>query len=122
MSKTMAEEEDLVAFQLYKNDHWGQPEAWPEGPFADDATLDDFKVDYLITTRRLLDALSAAGFGLVADAKAEALEEAADHLARLEYVRPDHPNRAAYENVLAVRRGNTDAWLKARARLIRADQ
>lgn len=63
--------------------------------------------------------LSAAGFGLVADAKAEALEEAADELAKLQYVRPDQPGREEYERLLAIRRGETDLWLYTRARALK---
>lgn len=56
---------------------------------------------------------------LVPHAKAQALREAADELAKLPYVRPDHPDRAEYERLLAVRRGNTDRWLRDRAEGIR---
>lgn len=47
--------------------------------------------------------------------RAEVLEAAAKDLAQLAYVRPDAPGRKEYERLLAVRRGNTDAWLKERA-------
>lgn len=67
------------------------------------------------------EALTDAGFGGVAEAKAQALEEAVDELARLPYVRPDHPDRAEYERILAVRRGDTDKWLKARAKTLRGE-
>ncbi|MFS0715505.1 hypothetical protein ABC337_04835 [Arthrobacter sp. 1P04PC] len=52
---------------------------------------------------------------LFAEAQAEALREAADELARLPYVKPGDDGRAEYERVLAVRRGDTDRWLKERA-------
>lgn len=52
-------------------------------------------------------------------AAAQALSEAADELAKLPYVRPDHPGRAEYERLLAIRRGNTDRWLRDRADSIR---
>ncbi|MDQ0854801.1 hypothetical protein QFZ79_002912 [Arthrobacter sp. V4I6] len=68
------------------------------------------------TVQELAAALTAAGFRDVAEAKAAALEEAADELARLPYVKPDGDNRAEYERVLAIRRGDTDKWLRARAR------
>ena len=47
--------------------------------------------------------------------KAQALREVADELAQLPYARPDAPERAEYEQLLAVRRGHTDAWLRGRA-------
>lgn len=47
--------------------------------------------------------------------KAQALREVADELAQLPYARPDAPERAEYEHLLAVRRGHTDAWLRGRA-------
>ena len=52
---------------------------------------------------------------LFAEAQAEALREAGDELARLPYVKPGDEGRTDYERVLAVRRGNTDRWLKERA-------
>jgi hypothetical protein len=60
---------------------------------------------------RMRAALEAAAPHIVA----QALNEAADELAKLPYAHPDAPDRAAYLEVLAVRRGNTDAWLRARA-------
>jgi hypothetical protein len=63
--------------------------------------------------------LEAAAPHMWTEAKAAALEEAAAELARLPYARPDSPDRAEYERVLAVRRGNADAWLKDRAAHIR---
>ena len=48
---------ERVAFELYKDDWWGQPTAWPEPPFADGATLEDYKADYLKTARAVLAAL-----------------------------------------------------------------
>jgi hypothetical protein len=65
--------------------------------------------------------LSAAGFGPVKEAGAVALEEAAAELARLPYVKPNYPDRTEYERILAVRRGNTDAWLRARAAAVRGE-
>lgn len=53
--------------------------------------------------------------------RAQALEDAAKELARLEYKSPFHPDRAEYERVLAVRRGNADGWLKARAEAERSN-
>lgn len=47
--------------------------------------------------------------------KAEALREAAQELAQLRYVSPFGEGREEYERLLAVRRGNTDAWLRERA-------
>lgn len=64
----------------------------------------------------VLTALAEAGFGNVREAKAEALNEAADELSRLPYEKPDSPDRATYERLLAVRRGNTDQWLRDRAK------
>lgn len=52
---------------------------------------------------------------------AKALEDAADELARLPYVRPEAEGREEYERVLAVRRGNTDKWLRARAAAVRGE-
>ena len=52
---------------------------------------------------------------LVVKAKAEILREVAKELATLQYVRPSEPGREEYEAMLAIRRGNTDAWLKKRA-------
>ena len=54
--------------------------------------------------------------------RAECLEEAAKVLAQLPYVKPDQPGRAEYESVLAVRRGNADGWLLARAAVERGRQ
>jgi len=48
---------ERIAFALYKDDWWGQPTAWPEPPFADDATLEDYKADYLKTARTVIAAL-----------------------------------------------------------------
>jgi hypothetical protein len=53
---------------------------------------------------------------------AKALEDAADELARLPYVRPNADGRDEYERLLAVRRGNTDAYLRTRAESIRANK
>jgi hypothetical protein len=50
---------------------------------------------------------------------AQALDEAADESARLPYVKPDDPGRGEYERVLAVRRGDADKWLRARAAILR---
>ena len=47
--------------------------------------------------------------------RAECLEEAAKELSQLAYVRPDHPDRAEYQRMIGIRRGNTDDWLRARA-------
>lgn len=47
--------------------------------------------------------------------KAEVLRELAKELASLQYVRPGEPGREEYEAMLAIRRGNTDAWLKKKA-------
>jgi hypothetical protein len=44
--------------------------------------------------------------------KAEALREAAQELAQLKYVKPSGHGREEYERLLAVRRGNTDTWLR----------
>ena len=54
--------------------------------------------------------------------RAECLEEAARELAQLPYVRPDHPDRAEYQRMIGIRRGNTDAWLKERAQAERGRQ
>lgn len=51
--------------------------------------------------------------------QANALEDAANELAYLQYVKPRAEGREEYERALAVRRGNTDKWLKARAKEIR---
>jgi hypothetical protein len=48
-------------------------------------------------------------------AKAEVLREMAKELATLAYVRPEGEGREEYEAMLAIRRGNTDAWLKEQA-------
>lgn len=50
-----------------------------------------------------------------AEAKVEVLRELAKELATLNYVRPDTEGREEYEKMLAIRRGNTDAWLKSKA-------
>lgn len=47
---------EAAAFELYKDDWWGKPTAWPDPPFADDATLEDYKADYLKTARAALEA------------------------------------------------------------------
>lgn len=57
----------------------------------------------------------AALSALIQEAQAEALRDAADELAKLQYVRPGDPGRDEYESMLAIRRGNTDGWLKRRA-------
>lgn len=59
--------------------------------------------------------LTKAEFGSVRDAKAKALRDAADDLTRLPYIKPGDPGRDEYERTLAVRRGNTDNWLRTRA-------
>ncbi|QDG61226.1 hypothetical protein [Pseudarthrobacter sp. NIBRBAC000502771] len=75
--------------------------------------------------RHVSDALSAAGFGLVADAKAEALEEAANDMDGLERLSSypeescnDEENAAveAYDNAT-----NSQEWLRARAAALRGD-
>lgn len=48
-------------------------------------------------------------------AKAEVLRELAKELAQLTYVKPGAEGREDFETMLAIRRGNTDAWLKAKA-------
>lgn len=80
----------------------GFEEAITQG-LADDPTLAD---DWLQSRLR--------------EAKAEALREAAAELSGLQYVRPNAEGRSEYEGMLAVRRGNTDAWLRARAERIEA--
>jgi hypothetical protein len=50
-----------------------------------------------------------------AEAKAEVLRELAKELATVQYVRPGMEGREEYEAMLAIRRGNTDAWLKMKA-------
>lgn len=75
----------------------------------------DLVEHFLHVEKQLLD----AGVGEVAEAQARALEEAALELTRLPYVKPGAEGRSSYESVLAVRRGNTDAWLKTRAADIR---
>lgn len=47
--------------------------------------------------------------------RAQALEDAADELRKLQYVKPGTDGRDEYERMLAIRRGDTDAWLTARA-------
>ena len=64
--------------------------------------------------------LVKAGYGNVQEAKAKALREAAKDLASIAYVVPGGAGRAEYESRLAVRRGDTDKWLQARADLIDA--
>lgn len=64
---------------------------------------------------RIAAALAANGHGNVREARAQALKDAAAELARLQYVKPGAEGRDEYERMLAIRRGNTDAWLKARA-------
>ena len=65
--------------------------------------------------------LAKAGYGNVQEAKAKALTEAADELARLPYAAPGAPGRAEYERGLAVRRGESDRWLRARATILTAE-
>ncbi len=48
-------------------------------------------------------------------AKVEILREMAQELATLPYVRPNAEGREEYEAMLAIRRGNTDTWLKEKA-------
>ncbi|MCP1414389.1 hypothetical protein [Paenarthrobacter sp. A20] len=57
---------------------------------------------------------------LLNQVRAEVLQEAADELARLPYVRPGAEGRSEYERMLAIRRGNTDQWLKEWAAEIRS--
>ena len=64
--------------------------------------------------------LAKAGYGNVQEAKATALNLAADELARLPYVAPGAAGRGEYLRTLAVRRGDTDKWLRARANLATA--
>lgn len=70
----------------------------------------DWQAEHLV--EGLARAALEAAAGII---RAECLEEAAKELAQLPYVKPGHPDRAEYERVLAVRRGNADAWLRARA-------
>lgn len=65
--------------------------------------------------------LTTAGFGPVKEAAAVALDEAADELARLPYVKPGAEGRDEYERILAVRRGDSDKWLRARAAAVRGE-
>ena len=64
--------------------------------------------------------LANAGYGDVRSASSGALRDAAEELARLPYVRPDAEGREEYERLLAIRRGNTDAWLRDRAKALEA--
>ena len=88
-------------------------------------TIEDMEdiIDPLLMRKKsgkyIAEALSAAGFGLVADAKAEALEEAADEMDGLERLSgypeescTDEENAAveAYDNAT-----NAQEWLRARA-------
>ena len=47
--------------------------------------------------------------------RSQALEDAAEELAKIVYVRPGKPGREEYERLLAIRRGETDRWLIRRA-------
>jgi hypothetical protein len=70
-------------------------------------------------------ALSAAGFGLVADAKAEALEEAADALERVDRIAAKPVNRVTPEEEAEymefANSGGDKNWLRARAAALRGD-
>lgn len=55
--------------------------------------------------------LAKAGYGDVR----EAFGAAADELARLPYVKPGDEGRDDYERMLAIRRGDTDKWLREKA-------
>jgi hypothetical protein len=83
--------------------------------WAEEADDDGMHADHME------EVLIAAGFGDVREAKAQALEDAADELARLPYVSPFGEGRAEYERVLAVRRGDADKWLRARAAAVRGE-
>lgn len=48
-------------------------------------------------------------------AKIEVLRELAKELGQVPYVRPNENGREEYEAMLAIRRGNTDTWLKEKA-------
>ena len=68
-------------------------------------------------------ALSAAGFGVVADAKAEALKEAADALERVDRIAATPINRVTPEEeaeYMEFANSNGDKnWLRARAKSLR---
>jgi len=70
------------------------------------------------------EALSAAGFGLVSDAKAEALKEAADALERVDRIAATPINRVTPEEeaeYMEFANSNGDKnWLRARAKSLRA--
>lgn len=74
----------------------------------------------LLHAAHVAEELAKAGYGNVQEAKAKALREAAKDLASIAYVVPGGAGRAEYESRLAVRRGDTDKWLHARADLIDA--
>lgn len=71
---------EAAAFELYKDDHWGAPTAWPDGPFADGLTLDEFKSDYRRLARTTLEA--AAPHLAVAAHWDHHLDTAIDHAAK----------------------------------------
>ena len=52
---------ERAAFVLYRDDNWDGPAEWPEGPFADDLTLEEFKADYVKLARAVVAALRGAG-------------------------------------------------------------
>ena len=81
----------------------------------DDQVVRGIAPEYARAARTILEAAAPI-------IRAECLEEAARDLAQLPYVKPDQPGRAEYESVLAVRRGNTDGWLLARAKAERGRQ
>lgn len=77
--------------------------------------------DNLTHAAHVADELTKAGYGNVQEAKAEALTDAAKELTALPYAKPEAPERAHYERMLAIRRGNTDTWLKERAERIKEE-
>jgi hypothetical protein len=107
MSGIIPDEAVEAAAKVFHQDGWEGPPFW-ESLDQDDPS----RLEYLATARAALEA--AAPF-----IASQALEDAAAELARLPYVKPDEPGRAEYESVLAVRRGNADGWLLARAATLR---
>jgi len=99
MSKTMAE---VLADKLATLDKLTD---------GDGFTYSWFDMERPDLARELTAALTAAGFGLVADAKGEALEEAAAHL-------DEDASASSYLDDEGVTRAQLDAatWLRARAR------
>ena len=106
-----AEAVEAAAFQLYKIDHYGNPDAWPTGEqlakgrsiFDPPPTLDEFKADYM---REAKEALEAAAPYMVAGLRVELVNLAKDFDAAeggtLAYTSPNGLRKNAHDQLMYI--------------------